>query len=160
MTLEQLEYKYNFHDCDVFTPFEINGDSITVTFDLAKHLQYDDLKFRHGDLLQSKDSYLIVRVKFSDCLNLRVSEWEYRTSKTTKKEEKHNEKTISIEQFDSNMDFISLTTLGENKICFAFEKYGKPEKFSEIQFVCQNIDIIEEKIFTASEHDELWEKFE
>ena len=39
MTLEQLECIYNFHDCDVFTPFAIEGNSITVIFDLAKHLQ-------------------------------------------------------------------------------------------------------------------------
>ena len=55
MTLTQLEYIYNFHDCDVFTPFEINGDFVTVTFDLAKHLQYDDLKARYGDSLKNKE---------------------------------------------------------------------------------------------------------
>jgi hypothetical protein len=37
MTLKELEYAYNFHDCYVFTPFEINEDCVTVTFDLAKH---------------------------------------------------------------------------------------------------------------------------
>ena len=72
MTLTQLEYIYNFHDCDVFTPFEINGDFVTVTFDLAKHLQYDDLKARYGDSLKNKEYNLIVRVKFSNCLNLLI----------------------------------------------------------------------------------------
>lgn len=160
MTLKQLEYAYHFHDCDVFTPFEINEDCITVTFDLAKHLQYDELKSRYGDLLQIKDNNLIVKVRFSNCLNLQVTEWEYRISKTTKREEKYNEKTILPQQFDSDMDFISLAVLDENKICFTFEKYGKPQKFSKIQFICQDIDIIEEKIYTASEYDTLWENFE
>ena len=160
MTLTQLEYIYNFHDCDVFTPFEINGDFVTVTFDLAKHLQYDDLKARYGDSLKNKEYNLIVRVKFSNCLNLSAREWQYRTSKTTKKEQKCNEKTIPIEQFDTDMDFISLAILDKNKICFTFEKNSKPQKLSEIQFVCQDIDIIEEKILTASEYNELWQKFE
>ena len=52
MTLKELEYAYNFHDCYVFTPFEINEDCVTVTFDLAKHLQYEPLKSRYGDVLQ------------------------------------------------------------------------------------------------------------
>ena len=59
MTLKELEYAYNFHDCYVFTPFEINEDCITVTFDLAKHLQYDPLKSRYGDILQIKDTKIL-----------------------------------------------------------------------------------------------------
>ena len=51
MTLTQLEYTYNFHDSDVFTPFETNGDSIIVVFNLAKHLQYDELKSHYGNSL-------------------------------------------------------------------------------------------------------------
>ena len=160
MTLKELEYAYNFHDCYVFTPFEINEDCVTVTFDLAKHLQYEPLKSRYGDVLQIKDNYLIVKAKFSNCLNLQATEWEYRISKATKRETKHNEKTISPEQFDPDMDFISLTVLDENLICFTFEKNGKPTKLNEIQFICQDIDIIEEKIYTASEYDTLWEEFE
>ena len=44
MTIEQLGFKYNFHDSDVLLPLEISGDSITITFSLAKHLQYEELK--------------------------------------------------------------------------------------------------------------------
>ena len=156
MTLHQLECIYNFHDCDLFTPFEINGNSVTVIFDLAKHLQYDDLKARYGDSLKNKECNLIVRVKFSNCLNLSAREWQYRASKSTKKEEKCNEKTIPIEQFDTDMDFISLAILDGNEIHFPFEKCGKSKKYSEIRFVCHNVEVIEEKIYSASEYDKLW----
>lgn len=151
MTLSQLECTYNFHDCDVFTPFEINSDSITVIFDLAKHLQYDDLKSRYGDLLKNKEYNLILRAKFSNCLNLSVREWQYRISKATKKEEKCNERAMAIEEFDSDADFISLAVLDGDRISFRFEKNEKSRKFSEIQFACYNVDIIEEKILIASE---------
>ena len=156
MTLEQLECIYNFHDCDVFTPFSIEGDSITVIFDLAKHLQYDTLKSRYGDLLKNKEHNLIVKVKFSNCSDLQVSEWEDSTSKTINKNEKHNEKTIPIEQFDTDMDFISLAILDGNEIHFPFERCGKSKKYSEIRFVCHNVEVIEEKIYSASEYDKLW----
>lgn len=157
MTLDQLEHLYNFHDCDVFTPFEINGDSVIVAFDLAKHLQYDDLKSRYGDLLHHKDNHLIMKAKFSHCSALQVSEWQYRTSKATDRKEKCNEHTISAEQLDPNADFISLAVLSENKICFTFEKHGNPKKYSEVQFVCQTVDILEERIYTDSEYDMLYE---
>ena len=160
MTLQQLEYIYNFHDCDVFTPFEFVGDSVTVTFDLAKHLQYDDLKSRYGALLQIKENALIATVKFSNCLELQVKEWDCCYSKSTKKTKKCNERTISPELFDSDMDFISLAISGENKIVFSFVKYGNPDKLSNIQFICQDIDIMEEKLYTASEYDKLCEKYE
>ena len=160
MTLQELEYTYNFHDCDVFVPFEIDGDSIIVIFDLAKHLQYEPLKSRYGDLLKIKDNNLIVRAKFTNCLNIQVNEWEYCISKNTKREEKRNEKTISMENFDSDMDFISLTVFDENKISFVFEKHENRQKLSRIQFICNDVDIVEEKIYTASEYDELWKGFE
>ena len=88
MTLTELEYLYNFHDCDVFTPFKVKGDSITVTFALAKHLQYDDLKLRQKELINSKLHHLIVRARFFDCSNLRVSEWMYHPSESIKKSQK------------------------------------------------------------------------
>ena len=153
MTLNQLECIYNFHDCDVFTPFEMEGNSIAITFDLAKHLQYDALKSRYGDSLSNKEHDLIVKANFFNCSDIQVREWEDCTSKTTNKKKKHNEKMIQIEQFNVDMDFISLAILGENKICFLFEKHGHPRKFSEIQFVCQDVSIIEEKIYIASEYD-------
>ena len=156
MTFKQFELAYNFHDCDVFMPFEINGDSVTVIFDLAKHLQYDHLKSHYGDLLQIEDNSLIVKARFSNCSNIQANEWEQSVSKKTRREERCNEKTILAEQFDSDMDFISLAVLGENKICFTFEKCGKQNKLGEIQFTCQDIDIIEEKIYTKSEYEDLW----
>lgn len=159
MTLEQLEHTYNFHDCDVFTPFEINDDYIVVTFDLAKHLQYDDLKSRQGKLLQDKDYYLIAKVKFSDYSNLSVSERTNPASKATKKGGE-NEKTLSIEQFNSDVDFISLAVLGENKICFTFEKCNKSKKIIRIQFVCGNIEVLEEALLDAYEYDKLEDDFD
>ena len=121
MTLKELEYAYNFHDCYVFTPFEINEDCVTVTFDLAKHLQYDELKSRYGNSLNNKANNLIVKVKFSNCLDLQVSEWNHCTS-NTKKQKKQNERTITIEDFDADSDFISLSISEEDKISLRFEK--------------------------------------
>ena len=157
MTLTQLEYTYNFHDSDVFTPFETNGDSIIVVFNLAKHLQYDELKSRYGNSLNNKANNLIVKVKFSNCLDLQVSEWNHCTS-NTKNQKKQNERTITIEDFDADSDFISLSISEEDKISFRFEKLeknGKLIKLSEIKFVCQNIEILEESLLDSFEYDKV-----
>ena len=96
MTLNQLECTYNFHDCDVFTPFEMEGNSITVTFDLAKHLQYDVLKSRYGDSLSDKEHHLIVKAKFFNCSDIQVREWEDCTSKITNKKVNDNKPIFLI----------------------------------------------------------------
>lgn len=77
MTLSELSRIYNFHDCDVFIPFDVNQDSITVTFDLAKHMQYGELKARYSEYIKNADFHLLATVKFSNCSNVRASEWTF-----------------------------------------------------------------------------------
>ena len=156
MTIEQLEYIYNFHDCDVFTPFEITDSSVTVIFAFAKHLQYDELKARYGEALKTTDRHLIAKVKFSDYSSLRVSEWIPIPSRSASYSKKQTERTIPVEQFDTDMEFVSLGILEDNTLSFPFSRYTVPNKIHEIRFICDNAEIIEEKLLAQSEYDKLW----
>ena len=160
MTLKQLAQLYNFHDCYVFTPFEIDGESVTVTFDLAKHLQYDDLKARYGDMLQKKECHLIVRVKFSDCLNFQICELTPHFTGAKKQSFTSDARIISMEQFDTQADFISVSLADSDSICFVFESIDSFKKIIEIQFESEQIEVLEEGVLDAVEFVKLWKQFE
>ena len=159
MNIKQLEYVYNFHDCDVFTPFEITEGSVTVIFIFAKHLQYDELNSRYGEALQKNDSHLIAKISFSKYSDLEVMEWTP-TSRSAETSRKQNGRIITIDQFDTDMEFVSFAALEQNTLSFTFCRYTDSNTVHEIRFVCDNAEVIEEKLLDRSEYDKLWEKFE
>ena len=152
MTPEQLEHKYNFHDSDAMTPFKEQGDSITVTFFLAKHLQYEEIKSQYKSFINDENYYLLVRISFKSCHNLQASEWRYAPAP---KNAKQDEKNVSISQLDDEMllSYTSFSSYGE--ILFGFE--GKNGKMSEIRFSYKDAEVLEERFVNETEYNRIWE---
>jgi hypothetical protein len=157
MTLTHLWHKYNLHDCDVFLPFQTNQNSISVVFDLAKHLQHNDLKLEHKDVINDKDFHLIVKVKFSEIKNVHASEWTYVPIEDTSKSIKLTrceEHEVTVEHFDKDLFLYSITLSDDNSIVFLFD--GNDNKGGEIQFYCEDVQILDEKFVNEAVYDKLW----
>lgn len=158
MTLEQLEQTYNFHDCDVFTPFEIEQNSVTVVFDLAKHLQYDDLQIKQSRFMKNDDYFLLVKVKFSNCTNLTAKKWTMVVAKDKSTAKKQYQNEVPIEQLDWNLDFVSPYIENSKKIWFVFAD-AKNSGF-DLSFACDTVEIVEEKFVDLDGYNATWDEFE
>lgn len=155
MTVDELLCAYNFHDCDVITPFMVQGDDITVTFVLAKHLQYDGIQSRQNPLYADKEYSLVVRIRFSECTCIKANEWTYETHKaTTSKKSRKNVRQMTVEQFDWQLDFDSVCISAERGISFVF--VGPKQRVGDISFQCRDIEIEEETLLDRTGYDALW----
>lgn len=159
MTLEQLAQTYNFHDCDVFTPFEVEQNSVTVVFDLAKHLQYEDFQTKQSHFVQNKGYSLLVTVRFNNCTNLTAKEWIMVVAKNKMATQKQYQKDIPVEQLDWNLDFVSLCIENSKKIWFVFENAKGNDGF-DLSFDCDTVEILEEKFVDADALNATWDEFE
>ncbi|MBE6557210.1 MAG: hypothetical protein E7664_05650 [Ruminococcaceae bacterium] len=157
MTLTELSYQYNFHDCDVFLPFDVCGDAITVTFDLAKHMQYDD-RFDRKHMMENTTDHLIVKLRFLHCADIQAVEWSYAENKKIAKLKKVNEKVTSVEAFNQDLFLNSVAFIGEDRLSFMFE--GDPNLGGEICFSPLDIEIIEERLVDEKAFDEMCEALE
>lgn len=153
MTLMQLERIYNFHDCDVFLPFEVDNDSITVTFDLAKHVQYEDFKQKHRDLVDDESYGLVVKIEFSQCSNVEAREWLYNG-----KQARLNEKAVGLQGFNREMFLYTVSMEEKDGVCCLFT--ANSSKGGEISFRCEEVKILEEKFIDAEEREQIWKSFE
>ena len=156
MKSEQLEEVYNFHDCGVFTPFQMDGDSIIVTFNLSKHLQYSDLKSRYGTSFFDKSLSLIVKVKFATCSDIRMLRRVYEHSK--KQINIKSERELPTDAFDWNSDFRSFHLSEQNEVSFGFVPWENSSDSSfvdEIHFICGEVVILKELLIDTDAYEDI-----
>ena len=105
---------YNFHDCYMLFPFKICGDKIIITFNLAKHIQNEDIKARYVEAREEK--YHLIKIEYRDCNNIKFIEEAFADQhffKATKKE-------VIFDNFDTDLDFISASISSENNTFYAY----------------------------------------
>ena len=156
MKPEQLEKIYNFHDCSVFTPFQFDGDSIIVTFDLSKHLQYSELQSRYGTSFCDKGLSFIIKVKFVTCSVIRILRRVYEYSK--KQINIKSERKLSTDDFDWNSDFRSFHLSEQNEVSFVFVPWDNSSDSSfadEIHFTCDEVVIMKELLIDMDAYEDI-----
>lgn len=156
MTLDKLLYTYNFHDCYVITPFTVRGDSVTVVFDLAKHLQYSDIKSKRDPLYADKKHNLIIKIKFCECTSVKATIRNCKSADSKQPESLcESKEKFDIIQLDAQFDFNSVCISEEGRVFFVFD--GPHDQVGEISFSCKEATIEYESLLGESECDALWE---
>ena len=150
MNTTQLECLYNFHDCDAIVPFVIENNDITVTFCLANHLQYNEFKLKHSALINNKNHHLVVKARFTQCTNIKTNQWFFKHSD----KKRINEKPFDITQIDSEMLLYTFSATDKEGIYFLFTN-DLDNKGCEISFMCESVEVVEEKFLGDEEFENL-----
>ena len=144
MTSIQLVQTYNFHDCDIVLPFAAESNTATVTFLLATHLQYDDIKKRYGNFAVTHDSYLMLTLCLTSNAPITVCNRAYTGKRST-----GEVFPLDPEAIDPEMDFLSLHVSAQGDILLQFD--GSDESIKEICFSSPTIKIVEERLASRAE---------
>ena len=100
-------------------PFKMCGDKIVITFDLSKHLQSKEIALKYINL--EKEYHHLITIECIGCTYLSFIEESFKNktdllkgnSKTIKKE-------VTFENFDTNLDFMSVSISLEKNRFYAF----------------------------------------
>lgn len=165
MTVEEFDGLYDFHDGDIFLPFEIQEDAITITFALARWIQRKWVEEKYGKVTYGDRRSFIVKAKFSRCKNIAAKEWVFKKSKpnNNKKPERIITET-TLQAFDPELMLEFVETENQNEISLWFFSDIKGKAFDGkggvIRFSAENVEIIEEALYDETAKDALYDKFE
>lgn len=166
MTAEEFDSLYVFHDGDVFLPFEIQEDTLTITFDLARWIQCEWVEEKYGKITYGDRTSFIVKARFSNCKNIVAREWVFKKSrpKNNKKPERIITET-TLQAFDPELELELVETENQNDIrlyFFSSDICGKgyEGKGGLISFSSENVEVIEEAIYDEAAIEALFDKFE
>ncbi len=166
MTAEEFDILYDFHDGDVFLPFEIQEDAITITFDLARWIQRKWVEEKYGKATYGDHRSFIVKAKFSHCKNIVAKEWVFKKSRPNN--DKKPERIITettLQAFDPELMLEFVETENQNEISLWFfssdiKGKGFDGKGGMICFSAENVEVIEEALYDKTATDALYDKFE
>lgn len=156
MTLKELACTYNFHDCDMMMPLDINDNRIVATFVLAKHLQYENFIQKHTNMMNSPACHIVITVAFTHYSDLKAVEEQYPTKKEKlKKNGKTAIKNVAIEAFDPQLDFRSLSesALEEHKVEAFFS--DDQLKYGHISFFTREAVVLSEQVIDDEAYQKL-----
>ncbi len=165
MTVSDLSYNYEFHDCTMFYPeFKQNGDTITCSFELAKFLQFPEIKRKYGEKLDDKNTALVLTVEFLKCSDIDVEEEVTVCNGKANRHTKHpncERKKTTLADYDKNIDFLSLSLCNdgdERRVSATFFNFSN--KCVYVQFHAEEVNVLYEDCVDKDTCEKLWNDWE
>ena len=159
MTLKELARTYHFHDCTVLAPFKQEGNDITFAVDLAKHLQYDELKQAYGAAIGDRDRHLVVIVKMLRCTQIKAVIETYdadgcvsRSTQPLKRSE------VSLSDFDWALDDRSLDVDGTIADGL-YAHFSKGDTYGHISFLAEEAVVLREECLGDADFGLLYDEW-
>ncbi len=159
MTLKELACAYHFHDCTILAPFKQEGNDITVAVELAKHLQYDELKQAYGAALCDRGTHLVVIVKMLNCTQIKAVVETYAADGCVSEKTKPLKRSeVALSAFDWTLDDRSLD-VDETIADGLYAHFGRDETCGHIGFLAQSAVVLREECMDEASFDALYDEW-